>query len=192
MTVPPFAVAFVSKSKFPTHILTSLIFVPASLVFAYVSDRFRCRGFVSMFSSLLCVIGFAMFLGSTKHNIQYGSLFLSITGTYIAAPTLSTWSANNAAPHARRATAIAIGFIMTNSGGILATWLLGSLSVGPKYTLATRVLLAFSVCMVAVSGMNTYYLWDQNKRKAEIRSKINRDQEKPGLGDKSAWFEYAL
>ncbi|KDR84326.1 hypothetical protein GALMADRAFT_707697 [Galerina marginata CBS 339.88] len=175
MSVPPFAVAFL-----------------LSMIGAYVSDRFRCRGFVVLFSSLLCIIGFGMFLGLTKHKFQYASLFFSIPGTYLAAPTLSTWSANNAAPYTRRATAIAIGFIMTNSGGILATWLLGSLSVGPRYILATKVLLSFSILMGVFSAMNTWYLWDQNKKKAIIRQTSTREQEKPGLGDRSAWFKYAL
>jgi len=175
MSVPPFAVAFV-----------------LTMIGAYISDRYRCRGFVSMFSSVLCIIGFAIFLGSKSHRIQYASLFFSIPGTYLAAPTLSTWSANNAAPHARRATAIAIGFIMTNSGGILATWLLGSLSPAPLYKLATKVLLAFSVLMFFFSGLNTWYLWDQNRKKAEFRKTMTITQEKPGLGDHSAWFEYAL
>ncbi|PPQ95882.1 hypothetical protein CVT26_015574 [Gymnopilus dilepis] len=175
MSVPPFAVAFV-----------------VMIFGAYISDRYRCRGFVSIFSSFLCIIGFGMFLGSAKHHIQYASLFFSITGTYLAAPTLSTWSANNATPHIRRATAIAIGFIMTNSGGILATWLLGSLSAAPRYILATRVLLAFSVLMAAFCAANTWYLWDQNKKKAAIRATSTIDKEEPGLGDRSAWFDYAL
>jgi len=175
MSVPPFAVAFV-----------------LSMIGAFVSDRYRCRGYTSMFASLLCVIGFAMFLASTHHNVQYASLFLSIPGTYLLAPTLCTWFANNAAPHTRRATAIALGFIMTNSGGILATWLLGSLSPAPRYILATRVLLAFSVIMVAFCGFNLLYLWTANKKKAEIRKTTTVDQEHPGLGDKSAWFIYAL
>jgi len=159
---------------------------------AYVSDRYHCRGLVTMFASTLCVIGFSMFLASTQHKIQYASLFFSIPGTYTVAPTLSTWSANNAAPHTRRATAIAIGFIMTNSGGILATWLLGTLSAGPRYTLATQVLLAFSVLSVFFSGLNTFYLHSQNKKKAETRKNITINQEQPGLGDKSAWYIYAL
>ncbi|KAF5327673.1 hypothetical protein D9619_005010 [Psilocybe cf. subviscida] len=174
MSVPPFATAFA-----------------VAMISSYISDHYHCRGLVSMFSCLLCIIGFAMFLVSKNHHIQYASLFFSIPGTYTSAPTLSTWIANNAAPHARRATAIAIGFIMTNSGGILATWLLGSLSAAPRYTLATRVLLAFSVVMVVVSGLNTWYLFDQNKKK-EIRKTMTREQEEPGLGDKSAWFKYAL
>ena len=133
-----------------------------------------------------------MFLASSNHGVQYASLFFSVPGTYTAAPTLSTWNANNAAPHTRRATAIALGFIMSNSGGILATWLLGSLSPAPRYLLATRILLSLSVLMVAFSAVNLLYLVDQNKKKATIRRNLNIEQEKPGLGDKSAWFVYNL
>ena len=81
---------------------------------------------------------------------------------------------------------------MSNSGGILATWLPGSLSLGPRYILATRVLLAFSGLMVAVTALNTWYLWDQNRQKAEIRKTSTREREDPRLGDRSAWFQYAL
>jgi hypothetical protein len=147
---------------------------------------------VSIFSSVLSVIGFAMFLVSEKQNIQYASLFFSIPGSYIAAPTLSTWNANNAAPHTRRATAIAIGFIMTNSGGILATWLLGALSPAPRYILGTTVLLSFSVLMVVFSALNILYLSIENNKKSEIRQTSTPEQEEPGLGDKSAWFVYNL
>lgn len=130
--------------------------------------------------------------GSKSHHVQYGSLFLSIPGTYTTAPTLSAWGSNNAAPQTRRATAIAIGFIMTNSGGILATWLLGSLSAAPRYTSATITLLVFSIVMALFGGANLYYLWSQNKKKAEIRKTMTHEQEKPGLGDRSAWYVYNL
>ena len=82
---------------------------------------------------------------------------------------------------------------MTNSGGILATWLLGALSPAPRYTVATRTLLIFSVAMFFVSGVNLWYLWDQNQRKEARREKLeSRALEEEGLGDKSAWFKYAL
>ncbi|KAF8629371.1 hypothetical protein AX17_005667 [Amanita inopinata Kibby_2008] len=175
MSVPPFAVAFA-----------------VSMTLAYISDHYRCRGIVSMVASVLSIIGFAMFLGSTNRHVQYGSLFLSITGSYLAAAALSTWNANNATPHTRRATSIAIAFIMTNSGGILATWLLGALSPPPRYTKASITLLIFAILMLVMSGANTYYLWMQNKKKRRIRDTMSREDEKPGLGDKSAWFEYNL
>ncbi|KAJ3532091.1 hypothetical protein NMY22_g7890 [Coprinellus aureogranulatus] len=119
MSVPPFAVAFFGESLPITRssviVEASVRIVAVAMLGAYISDRYRCRGFMSMFSSIMCAIGFAMFLASPQSNVQYASLFFSIPGTYLAAPTLSTWSANNAAPHARRASAIAIGLVITCS-----------------------------------------------------------------------------
>lgn len=124
--------------------------------------------------------------------MQYGSLFLAIPGTYTAAPTISAWNSNNAAPQTRRATAIAIGFIMTNSGGILATWLLGTISAAPRYTSATITLMVFSIFMAIGAAGNVVYLRNQNKKKERIRATSSRQDEQPGLGDKSAWFVYNL
>jgi len=46
--------------------------------------------------------------------VAYGSLYLTIPGTYATAPILSAWLANNSEPYFRRATSIAFGFIATN------------------------------------------------------------------------------
>ncbi|KAH6908856.1 major facilitator superfamily domain-containing protein [Coprinopsis sp. MPI-PUGE-AT-0042] len=176
MTVPPFAAAFI-----------------VTMLGAFVSDKNGCRGMISIFSFILCIIGFSIFLVAHDHHSRYISLFFSICGVYLSAPSLSTWNANNAAPHTRRATAIAIGFIMTNSGGILATWLLGALSPPPKYELATKVLLGFSVAMLAVTVLNLVYLQNENRKKRAIRERAGlKGCERPGMGDRSAWFIYAL
>jgi hypothetical protein len=130
--------------------------------------------------------------GSNSRQVQYGSLFLSIPGSFCSGLSLSTWGANNAAPHVRRATAVAIGFTFSNSGGILTTWLLGSLSPPPRYTKATITLLVFSVLIAVFTLTNLFYLWSQNRKKAIIRTTTSRADEKKGLGDKSAWFVYNL
>ncbi|KII88410.1 hypothetical protein PLICRDRAFT_54249 [Plicaturopsis crispa FD-325 SS-3] len=175
MSVPPFAAAFV-----------------VNMIAAWISDKYNARGFTSIFASFLCLIGFSMFLGSSHNSVRYGSLFFSVSGTYLSAPAMSTWNANNAAPQTRRATAIAIAFIMTNSGGILATWLLGSLSPAPAYHSATVTFVIMSVLMALFSGVNLWWLWKENKRKAEVRKTKKREDEKYGLGDRSAWFVYNL
>ncbi|KAJ3888944.1 major facilitator superfamily domain-containing protein [Lentinula edodes] len=175
MSVPPYAVACV-----------------VALISALISDRYRCRGVVCIVSVLLCAIGFAMFLGSESKRVQYGSLFFSVTGAYMAPPTQATWNANNASPQTRRATVIAMGFIMGNSGGILATWLLGSLSPAPKYTKATITLLIFSFLAALFCALNILYLRIANARKAERRKTMKREEEAPGLGNHSAWYIYNL
>ncbi|KAF8225677.1 hypothetical protein L208DRAFT_1408239 [Tricholoma matsutake] len=70
--------------------------------------------------------------------------------------------------------------------------LFGFLSRPPLYRKATITLVIFSSIMVLVAGTNTYYLWSQNKKKAETRVTKLRSEEKPQLGDKSAWFTYNL
>ncbi|KAG6815558.1 hypothetical protein H0H87_000568 [Tephrocybe sp. NHM501043] len=174
-SVPPFTAAF---------------FV--TMLGAYISDRYGVRGYVSIFSGILATIGFAMYLASPNFHVKWGSLFFSISGAYSAAPALSTWGANNTFPYTRRATAIAIGFIMTNSGGVLATWLLGTISPAPLYTKATITLLSFSVGMVVLTGCNIVYLKGQNRKKEERRRLGKREEEEKGLGDKSAWYVYSL
>lgn len=129
---------------------------------------------------------------STSNHIRYASLFFSVCGAYCAAPALITWLANNSAPHTRRATAVAVSFIMTEAGGILATWLLGSISPAPNYTAATITFIAMSICMVVFSTANLVYLWRQNLSKAERRQMTKREDELEGLGDRSAWFIYSL
>ncbi|KAF8844459.1 MFS general substrate transporter [Paxillus ammoniavirescens] len=175
MSVPPFAVAYVS-----------------SMISAFVSDRYHCRGYTSIFFSVSGVIGFSMFYASKSNHIRYGSLFFSISGAYCTAPALTTWMANNSAPHVRRATSVAIAFIMSNAGGILATWLLGSLSPAPDYTKATITFIIMSVGMAVFSALNLAYLWRENRLKAEKRKKMAKEEEPVGLGDRSAWFVYNL
>lgn len=181
------------------------------MLFAYISDKYRCRGLIVIVCGILCTIGFAMYLGrfpvrfyvqhylthshylgSASFHVKYGSLFFSISGAYASAPAGSTWMANNSAPHTKRATAIAIGFIMTNSGGILVTWLFGTLSPAPLYRKACITMLIFSLLVSLIAGLNIWYLTVQNRKKALIRQSKEREDERPGLGDKSAWFVYSL
>ncbi|KAJ7653195.1 major facilitator superfamily domain-containing protein [Mycena polygramma] len=175
MSVPPFAVSFV-----------------LSLVSAAISDRYRCRGFTSILFYLFGAIGFAMWLGSNSHAVKYGSLFLSVPGANCAAPALGAWNANNAAPYTRRATALAVLTIGTNAGGILATWLLGSLSSPPNYTKAALTLTIFSAGGAIAALIIMWYLISQNRDKAKEREMGTRDGEAPGLGNGSAWFIYSL
>jgi hypothetical protein len=81
---------------------------------------------------------------------------------------------------------------MTNVGGILATWLLGSLSPAPNYTKATITFIIMSVGMVVLSTATLMYLSRQNRLKARRRQYGTPEDEPKGLGDKSAWFVYNL
>lgn len=148
MTVPPFAVAFV-----------------VSNVTSYFSDRYGARGLSMTLSAIISTAGFALFLGSTADHARYGALFLIMSGTYAAAPPLCAWMANNARTHTGRAAAVAALTVCTNSGGVLATWLLGALSPAPRYTVAGVVLLVFQVGIALCAGANWVWLRGRNRRR---------------------------
>lgn len=122
----------------------------------------------------------------------YGSLFLTIGGINCSSPSLGAWVANNFAPHVRRATGIAALSMITNLAGILATWLWGSISTPPHYTVATNASLALSVVMCMFIAANLAYLHHANQVKAKTRESVSEAEEDPALGDKSAYFKYIL
>ncbi|KAI6036283.1 major facilitator superfamily domain-containing protein [Pisolithus microcarpus] len=175
MSVPPFVLAFL-----------------ASMVSALISDRYGCRGLIVIFFSFWCIIGFSMFYATTSQHAQYASLFFSVAGVYAVAPAVITWIVNNSAPHIRQASGIAFSFVASCSGGILATWLLGSLSPGPNYTAATITFIVMSIGMVVFSSLNLLYLRRENRAKAETRLSTAKHDEPEHLGDRSAWFVYTL
>ena len=81
---------------------------------------------------------------------------------------------------------------MANSGGILTTWLLGSLSPAPNYTKATITFIIMSIGITVFSAISLAYLSRENRLKAEKRQRMTREEEPAGLGDRSAWFVYSL
>ncbi|KAI9433910.1 MFS general substrate transporter [Lactarius indigo] len=151
---------------------TQLLTVPpyaCSFVFSIVSAYF-----------FIATAGYAMFLGSDNKNTNYGALYLQIIGSYAAAPCLSTWNANNVQPHYRRATAIAIGFIATNAGGIVSTWLFTD---APRFEKATRVNLAFSLGMgVTCMGILVYFKVRNAEKRREVQRLLQTHGDGTGVG----------
>lgn len=170
-------------------ISTQLHSVPpyaCSAVFAilscYASDKFRHRGTFVIIAGLISIAGYAMFLGSTNTSVLYGSLFLQIIGAYTLAPLLSSWMPNNLAPYYKRVSGIAFGFISTNSGGILSTWLFPTTDA-PRYRTATWTALGLTVSIVVLAGVNSVYLRRENTQKARLEGAR-------GEGDKDPAFRY--
>ncbi len=141
-----------------------------------------------------------IYIGSDDKDVNYGALFLQITGSYAMAPCLSTWNANNVQPHYRRATAVALGYIGTNSGGIVSTWLFTD---APRFQKATHVNLVFSLAMAACAVGIVFYFRACNAGKQRVIQRlvqIHGDDtgvggwdslaERKRLGDRHPRFEF--
>jgi len=163
-----------------------------TLFSAFWSDRYELRGITTALVSLLAVAGFALYLGAEHKFTSYGALYLMVPGVYATAPVLAAWMANNSEPHYRRATSVAIGFIATNSGGILSTWSFATKD-GPKFRKTTILNLIFTILVVVGSLVNVVYLSWRNKVKKhpEERAKLldkykGKDDDE---GELDAWME---
>lgn len=181
LTVPPFAIAF---------------FV--TMASAFAADRFKARGLTALSTTLLAVVGFALFLGAETIAARYTALCFMITGIYATAPSLISWIPNNTAAHIRRATAVALGFIMTNAGGIISTWIYPK-SAAPGYKFAGKYNLAL-VCVTLglVSGEIWLLRWKnggkERDREGILRSveHLSSEEQFEALGDHHPDFKYTL
>ena len=158
MTVPPFAVGF-------------LICVPT----AYISDRYRKRGLMTLFTSFLSLIGALMFYTGRTLAVRYTSLFFLIAGVYASGAGLLSWVPNNTAANTRRATAIATAFCCTNAGGIISTWIFPTKDA-PYYPFASKFILSMVLILMAMCALEMYVL-----------SYLNRRKEDPVWRDKALW-----
>ncbi|KAL5513597.1 hypothetical protein ACEPAH_3996 [Sanghuangporus vaninii] len=193
-----FLPSIVSRLGFsPTH--TQLLSVgPFAVGFvfalgtAYVSDRFKKRALCAAFAAGVAGVGFIVFFCSQSRSIAYGSLFLSVSGTYAFAPPFAAWLSNNSEPHYRRASIIALGFIATNCGGILSTWSFPD-SDGPRFRRATVTNIVFAILIIIITLVNVFYLkWadrEKEHHRAEILAPYCSSEASPTDGGKEAWLE---
>ncbi|GAA5936454.1 uncharacterized protein JCM15063_001891 [Sporobolomyces koalae] len=171
LTVPPFACAFL-----------------VTLLTAWISDRSGQRGLCAIAMSVLALVGYIMFYKSLLTSVRYVALFLAITGVYSTAPALCTWISVNSAGHYRKSTAVALGFIATNSGGIASTWLFPQTGA-PAYATASKTLIAMTVLVGVFSFLNIVYLRYANGIKARRRDQ-NDEAEYSVEGDRHPDFIY--
>ncbi|KAL3460954.1 major facilitator superfamily domain-containing protein [Aspergillus heterothallicus] len=179
MTVPPYAVAFV-----------------VTMCTAYIADRYRQRGVCAFVTTALALVGAAMMLNGRSVAVRYTALILLVTGIYAAAPCLISWVPNNSAGHVRRATAVALGFICTSSGGVMSTWIYPK-SSAPYYNVGARFNLALAVISLVGLVAQVGLLRVMNGRKESAREEILRGAEGLGvqeqmevLGDRHPDYRY--
>ena len=181
LTVPPFVAAFI-----------------VTMISSYLADYYRHRGIAALATTLLALIGIIMFYVGRTTAVRYTSLFFLITGVYATAPSLISWVPNNSAAHVRRATAIAMAFIWTNTGGIVSTWIFPRKDA-PYYTFAAEFILALILISMALMVALILLLWRYNKQKDDPiwRENILRDvrdlspaKQLEKLGDHHPDFKY--
>ena len=55
------------------------------------SNKYNFRGPLVIFSGLISLTSYGLWLGSTTLQMSYAAVYLQIIGAYLAAPTIYVW-----------------------------------------------------------------------------------------------------
>ncbi|KAI1842384.1 hypothetical protein JX266_011425 [Neoarthrinium moseri] len=172
----------------------------SAVVFAKVSDRFYWRMPFVAAPMVIVTVSFAIFLGldgalSTQRGLAYFAVVLCCVGIYPIQPAAASWNANNVAPEARRAMAIALNNCVGNIGGILGSFMYIE-AEKPKYHTGFGLGLALGVTGLIMSFVleMTYKRGNAKKDKLSVEEIQARytESELSDMGDTSPLFKYVL
>ena len=106
MTTPPYVVA-----------------CAVVLLSAYISDKYKCRGYVSAFNFLMAITGFIILETTSSDNARYLGTFFAAIGSFSAIAITIAWNSNNIrGSPTKRAVGIALQNSAGSFGGIIGSF----------------------------------------------------------------------
>ncbi|EMR09935.1 hypothetical protein PNEG_01694 [Pneumocystis murina B123] len=181
LTIPPYLIPFA------TILLTS-----------YYADKKSQRIYIIIIFNIIAVIGMAIAYSNISPGFNYFSMFFIVCGIYTIFPPHLALVSNNVAPYYKKATAIGFMIVMTNSGGILSSWMFNK-SEAPRYAMSYAIILILTAISVIVAIILRFYYVKENKRKekllAEKKESFNTVEEfykACDQGDRHIVFRYSL
>ncbi|KAK6196939.1 HIR complex subunit [Pestalotiopsis sp. IQ-011] len=183
MSAPPYVAAAIS-----------------AITFAKLSDKFYWRMPFVAIPTLICAVGYAIFLGlngalATQRGLAYFAAIIVCIGIYPIQPAAAAWNANNIAPETRRVIAIAMNNCVGNTGGIVGSFMYID-SEKPKYHTGFGLGLALATTGLLMAFVLEWSYKRGNAQKAEmtedqVRAKYT-EAELMDMGDSSPLFRYVL
>ena len=179
LTVPPYVMAFI-----------------ATVITAYVSDRFQMRGITAAGAGLIALAGSVIMYKGRGFGVRYAGICLLVTGAYSNAPSLLTWLPNNTAGYTRRATAVAMMAIMTSCGGMVSMWIYPT-SSAPYFAFGAKFNIALICIMEVLIVVLILWLRRLNRLKEERPEELlrgvenlNEEEQFNILGDRHPKYKY--
>ncbi|KAF7514222.1 hypothetical protein GJ744_004547 [Endocarpon pusillum] len=147
LTVPPYAVAFVT-----------------TLSVAVASEKLKIRAPFIMGPAAFAVIGYIILLSSKKAGVAYVGTIFAAAGIYPATAIVLSWPANNVSGQTKRATANAMQISIGNLGAVLGTQLYRSRD-GPRFFVGHGFAMGYLCMNVIVVGSLWAILRAENARR---------------------------
>jgi len=93
------------------------------LVAAYVSDKYKCRGYVNAFNFALAIVGFVVLITTETSGARYIGTFLAAAGAFPAIAITIAWNSNNIqGSQTKRAVGIALQSSAGSFGGVIGSF----------------------------------------------------------------------
>jgi len=133
----------------------------------YVSWKIDRRVIFFIICAPLMIIGYAMFLGTTKARVRYGATFLVASGAYTFGPLSNALVSANVVSDSARTSAIGTNVMFGNIGGLIATWSFLPFD-GPNFHIGNGLNLATS-CMALIVSILMLFLMNMANRRRDKR-----------------------
>jgi len=164
-----------------------------SILVAWLSDRFKRRGYFVLINCTLSIIGYTLLIAAKSNSIKYLAVFFAASGCFPNGPAFLSWGINNNAGPTDRAVSSALIVIYSSFGAIIATWTYLTADA-PSYRKGHAInlggqILAFLVGCIGIA----YCTWENRKREKGERNHILnslKEEEKRGLGHRHPEFVY--
>ncbi|KAL1748382.1 MFS transporter [Schizophyllum fasciatum] len=178
-------------------------YVPAAVltvVVAYVSDRFKCRGPCILVCLPLPIVGYALAIRATNDYERYAAVFLMAAGIYPSGPCLLSILPNNTSGHYKKATTTALQLAIGNAAGFLATFAYTE-DQAPGYVKGHTIALTLVALAWVLIAMNVAYcLWENRARSAGRRQDnlqqyidlVTAGKTRAPIGDRHPAFRFTL
>ena len=93
------------------------------LLAAYISDKYKCRGYVNAFNFFLAIIGFIILLTTITPGARYVGTFIVAMGAFPAVAITIAWNSNNIrGSSTKRAVGIALQNAAGSLGGVIGSF----------------------------------------------------------------------
>lgn len=122
---PSYSTAMVQVMTIPCYCAGGIV----SLFVAYASDRLQFRGGIAAGMGLISCTGYVILLSTDDSSAGYAGCFLIPLGIYTMSGLSLTWLTTNNPRYGKRVTAVAMGTMSVNCGGIMMSYVSPALSV---------------------------------------------------------------
>jgi hypothetical protein len=174
----------------PPYVLCFLIII----LCAFLSDKFRNRGFFVAINAFIAAIGFLIMAVTTKTSVRYFALFLCVL-IFVSVAIILAWVTNNSGTDSKRAGGLWILATVGQCGPILGTRVFPA-SQGPYYRPGMWICCGFCFLVFGLATTLSLLLKRENNRRDKVYGKgtgvdaFDERVDAGALGDDAPTFRY--